>query len=273
MSVVIISALPYTGGDQIAARAAEQLGYRLVGGEVFETAAQEHGISSEQLVRAVHEPVAWRSMSRRDRIVSLAAIEATLWDFIVEGKCVCHGLAAHLYVERVSHILRVRVSGPLEHRIENAMEHEELSEGKARKLVLGLDKQRRRWVKTLYNVDESDAELFDLVVDLGSEEPDAAVTEIAKFAQQRRYRPMSYSRKLAKNCALTAKVRAALIPVEPDAQVRVNEGRVHIEVTSVGGGDGNSGTLEERARAVAGVTDVEVSIVDDVIAQAALSMR
>ena len=203
MSVVIISALPYTGGDRIAAQAAEQLGYRLVGGEVFETAARERGISSEKLARAVHEPVAWRSMSRRDRTVCLAAIEATLWDILVEGKCVCHGLAAHLYVERIPHVLRVRVFGPLERRIENAVEQEGLSEAKARKLVLGLDKQRRRWVKALYDVDESDPELFDLVVDLETEEPGTAALTIVDLARQRRYRPMSYSRKLARNCALT----------------------------------------------------------------------
>ena len=273
MSVVIISAPPFTGGEEIAARVADQLGYRLVGDELFETAAKEQGIQSGQLARAVHEPVGWRSMSRRDRTVSLAAIEATLWDMIVEGNCVCHGLAAHLYVERISHILRVRVSGPLERRIENAMEREGLSENRARKLVLGLDKQRRRWVKTLYSVDESDPELFDLVVDLGTSEPGAAVATIAEYVRLRRYRPMSYSRKLARNCTLAAKVRAAVIPVDPDARVRVREGRVHIEVTKVAGSDDLSAALEERARAIAGVTDVRVSVVDDVIAQAALSMR
>jgi len=247
MSVVIISAPPYSGGDQIAARAAEQLGYRLVGGEVLETAAHEYGISSEQLAKAVHEPAGWRSMSRRDRIVALAAIDSTLWDFIIEGKCVCHGLAAHLHVERVSHIVRVRVTGALEQRIENAMKHEGLSEGKARKLVVSLDKQRRRWVKDLFDVDESDPELFDLVVDHGTEDLDAATREIVDLARQRRYRPMSYSRKLARDCRLAAKVRAAVISVEPDALVRVKEGRVRIEVTNAVGGDDNTATLEEKA--------------------------
>jgi cytidylate kinase len=274
MSVVIISAAPYLGGDEIAGQVAEGLTYRLVGGEVLETAARERGISPEKLAKAVHEPLAWRTMSSRDRVICLAAIEATLWDILVEGKCVCHGLAAHLYVERVSHILRVRMDGPLEQRIAAAMEKEGLSEGKARKLVLGLDKQRKRWVKALYKVDESDQELFDLVIDLGSEEPGAAAAKIVDLAKQRRYRPMSYSRKLARDCALAAQVRAEVVRVEPGAQVQAEEGRVHIDVTTVrGGGSKTAATLAERARTVEGVTEVEVSAVDDVIAQAALSMR
>lgn len=274
MSVVIISAAPYVGGDEIAEQVAQGLTYRLVGGEVLETAARERGLSPEKLATAVHEPLAWRTMSSRDRVICLAAIEATLWDFVVEGNCVCQGLAAHLYVERVSHILRVRVEGPLEHRIAAAMEQEGLSESKARKLVLGLDKQRQRWVKALYKVDESDPALFDLVIDLGSIEPGAAATRIVDLAKQRRYRPMSYSRKLARDCALAAKVRAEVVTVEPGAQVQAEEGRVHIDVTTVkGGGSKSAATLAARARTVEGVTEVEVSAVDDVIAQAALSMR
>jgi len=273
MSVVIISAVPYLGGDEIARQVAEGLAYRLVGGEVLETAAGERGMSPETLARVVHEPLAWRTMKSSDRVICLAAIEATLWDVLVEGKCVCHGLAAHLYIERVSHILRVRVDGPLEQRIAAAMKREGLSEAKARKLVLGLDKQRRRWVKTLYKVDESDPELFDTVIDLQTEEPRAAASRIVDLAKQRRYRPMSYSRKLARDCALTAKVRAEVVAIEPGAQVRAKEGRVHIDVTTVSGGSSKAALLEERARTVAGVTEVEVSAVDDVIARAALSMR
>jgi cytidylate kinase len=274
MSVVIISSPPYLGGDEIAGHVASGLAYRLVGSEVLATAARERGISPEKLANAVHEPLAWRAMSSRDRVICLAAIEATLWDILMDGKCVCHGLAAHLYVERVSHILRVRVDGPLEHRVATAMEQEGLSEGKARKLVLGLDKQRRRWVKALYKLDESDPELFDLMIDLGSEEPGAAAARIVDLAKQRRYRPMSYSRKLARDCALAAKVRAVVVSVEPGAQVQADEGRVHIDVTTVrGGGSKSAATLAERARSVEGVTEVEVSAVDDVIAQAALSMR
>lgn len=273
MSVVIISAVPYLGGDEIAGQVAESLSYRMVGGEVLETAARERGMSPEKLARAVHEPLAWRTISSRDRVVCLAAIEATLWDILVEGKCVCHGLAAHLYVERVSHVLRIRVDGPLEQRIAAAMKQEGLSEGKARKLVLGLDKQRKRWVKALYKVDESDPEFFDMVVDLENEKPSAAAARIVDLAKQRRYRPMSYSRKLARDCALTAKVRAEIVTVEPGARIRAEEGRVHIDVTTVSGGGNKAAILEERARTVAGVTEVEVSAVDDVIARAALSMR
>jgi cytidylate kinase len=274
MSVVIISAAPYVGGDEIADQVAQGLTYRLVGGEVLETAARERGLTPEKLATAVHEPLAWRTMSRRDRVICLAAIEATLWDFVVAGNCVCHGLAAHLYVERVSHIVRVRVEGPLERRIAAAMEQEGLSESKARKLVLGLDKQRQRWVKALYKVDESDPALFDLVIDLGLVEPGAAAARIVDLARQRRYRPMSYSRKLARDCALAAKVRAEVVMVEPGAQVTAEEGRVHIDVTTArGGGAKSAATLAARARTVEGVTEVEVSAVDDDIAQAALSMR
>jgi cytidylate kinase len=273
MSVLIISAPPYSNGDEIAALAAERLGYRLVGPEVLEAAASQSGIPSDELDRAIHEPASWRTMSASDRTVRLAAIEAALWDELLDGRCVCHGLSAHLFIERISHILRVRLGQPVEQRIATACEREGLSEGKARKLVLGLDKQRRRWVKAFYRVDESDEDLFDLIVDSGRDDSSEAVEKIVDLARQRRFRPMSYSRKLAEDCALAAKVRAVVVTIEPRAQVSVNEGQVRIEVTTAGGAEDLSPTLVEQVREVAGVTDVEVSVVNDIIAQAAMSMR
>ena len=274
MPVVIISAATFSHGDEVAARAAELLRYRLVGrDEIVESAARAYGSTPDRLIEALDEPASWLSMPAKERRARLVAFQAALSDVLLEGDCVCHGLAAHLYVSGISHVFKSRVTAPIEARIAAAAERENLTPAKARKLVLGHDKRRRRWVTSLYDVDENDAANFDLVIDHEATGTEGAAVLIADTARSRRFEPMTFSLAQMRDFALASKVRALLFETDPEVVVRADDGAIHIRTKALRKKGGKAAAFEERARSVPQVRTVEIEIIDDVFARAADSMR
>jgi cytidylate kinase len=274
MSVVIISATPFSGGEEVAARAAALLQYRSVGrDEVIEAAARTYDVPPDKLVQALDEPPGWRRTPVKERRIRLAAIQAAVSDSLLEGNCVCHGLAAHLYVTGISHVLKVRLNTLLEARIEAAARQRQLSEAKARKLVLGLDKRRQRWVTSLFKVDENDTATFDLAIDTGEVSCEEAAALIADTARQRRFKPMTYSVKQYRDYALASRVRAVLVEIDPEVVVHADDGVIHIEAKAVAKKGDKVALIKQRALAVPHVEKVEVDVIDDIFARAAVSMR
>ena len=273
MPVIIISSAAFSREAEITARTAGLLGYRIAGPEVLAAAAQRHGVPEERLRQAINESATWRSMSAKDRRVCLAVVGATLSDCLLDGECVCHGLAAHLYVTGISHVVKVRVACPLDSRAARAALQENLSDSRARKLVRRLDTTRRRWVEELFGVDENDPANFDIVIEVERTGIEEAATLIVDVARRRRYQPMSYSLKQMRDHALASKVRAALVDVDPGVVVRANDGNVRIETKVLGTEGEKTASLRSRALAVPGSLTVEVAAIDDYFARAAMSMR
>lgn len=271
MPFVIISAAPYTDGSDIAARVAERLGYPLIGRELLAAAAQQHGLPEDRLRRAIDETPGWRTMSARERKACIAAIAATLSERVLDGASVCSGLAAHLYVTGISHVLKVRVTDSLDARAARA---EQQGLARARSKLAKHDAHRRRWARALFSVDEDDPSTFDLVVDRRQAPPEEAVERIVEAAGARRYQPMSYSLQQAANHALANRVRALIADVDPDAEVVADDdGRVTISSKARSADDERPAELQRRAAAAPGVTAVEVRVVEDFFARAATSMR
>jgi cytidylate kinase len=274
MSVVIISAATFCHGDEVAARAADLLEYRCVGrDEVIEAAARTYGATPSKLIQAIDERASWRPMPDKERRIHLAALQATLAEHLLQGDCVCHGLAAHLYVAGISHVLKVRLNAPVEVRIATASRQKHLGEAKARKLVLGHDKRRRRWVTHLFSVDEDDPEQFDLVVDHATTGSEDTAALVADMARRRRFEPMTYSRKQGRDYALASLVRAAIVTIDPKVVVHADDGVIHIETMALAKNSRKIAVLKERALAVPHVEQVDVDVIEDVFAGAAVSMR
>ena len=270
MPFVIISAAPYTDGPDIAARVAERLGCPLIGRELLTAAAEQHGLPEDRLRQAIDEPPGWRSMPARERKACIAAIAATVADRVRDGASVCYGLAAHLYVTGISHVLKVRITDSLDAR---AGRVEDVGLSRARKRIAKLDAHRRRWVRALFAIDEDDPATFDLVVDRQHATPDEAVEHIVEAAGARRYQPMSYSLQQAANHALASRVRALIADIDPDAEIVADDGRVTISLKALSADDDRAAELRRRAAAAPGATSVEVKLVEDFFARAATSMR
>jgi hypothetical protein len=273
MAVVIMSAARFSGGGAIAERTAELLSYRLVGREVLKIAAGRYGVSERLLTQAVDGRSTWRPLSTKDRRVCLAFIQAALSDSLLAGDCVCHRLASHLFVTGISHVVKVRVRAPLEARISEAVRRRGLEESKANRAIRRLDARRQRWVSDLHGLDEDDPANFDLMVDRATTSIEEAATLVAETALESRFKPVSFSLKQVRDLALASRVLAALVRDDSEVKVRADDGVIHIEAPDRGRASRKAARFEERALAVPGVENVEVTMIEDVFAKAAVSMR
>jgi hypothetical protein len=93
-----------------------------------------------------------------------AATEATIRKHAASGSAVILGRAGMLVLAEHPHVLRVRLSGPVDARIEQAVARYGLTVDEARSQQRDNDGARAAWVARYYGRDVADPSLYDLVL-------------------------------------------------------------------------------------------------------------
>ena len=99
-----------------------------------------------------------------DEAAFLAATEQIIRRHAASGSGVILGRAGMLVLADDPHVVRVRLSGPLEARIEQAVRRYGLSQEEARRQERENDGARAAWVQRFYGRDVTDPSLYDLVI-------------------------------------------------------------------------------------------------------------
>jgi hypothetical protein len=100
-----------------------------------------------------------------DEAAFLAATERIIRRHAASGSGVILGRAGMIVLAEHPHVVRVRLTGPLEARIEQAMRRYGLTEEEARRQARENDGARAAWVQRFYGRDVTDPSLYDLVID------------------------------------------------------------------------------------------------------------
>ncbi len=107
-----------------------------------------------------------------------AATEQVLFEFAATGGVIL-GRAGAVVLREVRHVLRVRLDGPPERRILQAMRREGSERATAEHEMRTADLSREAYVRHWYRVDPRDPNHYHLVIDSTSIELDACVELIA----------------------------------------------------------------------------------------------
>ena len=119
-----------------------------------------------------------------DEAAFRAATEQTIVDHASSGAAVIVGRAGMIVLADHPHVLRVRLSGPLEARIEQAVARYGMTAEEARRQERENDGARAAWVRRLYGRDVTDPSLYDLLLNatkLGLEECVALIVAASAF--------------------------------------------------------------------------------------------
>ncbi len=274
MSVVIVSSDSLVTGREIADAVAGRLGFRAVGRELLGTVAERFAVDEPRLVRSLDEDPSLLGMTSGARARCLACIQCVVLDELLSDDVVCHGLAAHLYVAGVSHVLKARVLADSEAMARHLAERRRVSLEKAQRVRSRQMTGRQRWSQAAFGRDETDPSLYDLVIRLQQIEPERAVGMIADTVGERSFQPMTYSRSRMLDVALEARARVALIERYPQARVQAMHGRITVEITSVKRHQQSvASSIEQLLSSVEGAEGVEVHVLDDFIGEAIDSFR
>ncbi len=210
MAIITISRGSYSKGREVAEKVAARLGYDVVSRDVLLEASEQFHIPEVKLVRAIHDAPSILDRFSHGRYCYLAFVQSALAQRAQAGNLVYHGLAGHLLLKGVPHVLKVRIIADLEARVAAEMEREDLSQNQARDLLLKDDEERRKWTQNLYGVDPWDASLYDLVIHIKRLSVDDAVDFIAQAAERPCFQTTPEAQQKMDDLALGCRVKAAL---------------------------------------------------------------
>jgi cytidylate kinase len=204
MPVVTISASYGAGGSQIGPRLAHRLGATFVDRAIPTAVAERlavplsEAIAHDEAVRSVLERVLVRFAPAAqafsgaappsellDERSYLNMAEQVIRELAAGRSVVILGRAAAVVLRDEPAALHVRLDGPRERRLEQAMRLEGVDREAAERHMRETDRARKAYVRQFYDVDARDASLYHLIVDSTAIALDTCVELIAVAAAAR----------------------------------------------------------------------------------------
>ncbi|MGD8321067.1 MAG: cytidylate kinase family protein [Gemmatimonadota bacterium] len=210
MPIITISRGSGSGGEELAERVADRLGFDIVSREQVVHEAATFGAPEEGLQKALLEPPSLWDRFHHERHRYLAFVQAALCERVKAGRVVYHGNAGHLLLPDISHVLCVRLIAPMHLRARVLQERSGMTEEEALDHCKTVDHQREKWTRFLYGVDWLDPHLYDLCVNLRTMVVDDAVELVATLSRSPGFQPTDESRQAMEDLVLVSRVRAAL---------------------------------------------------------------
>lgn len=248
MAIITISRGSYSKGKEIAEAVAGQLGYTCVSREVILEASDRFNIPEIKMIKAIHDAPSILDRFSHGKTAFIAYYQSALTRCVQKDNVVYHGLAGHLLLKGIPHLLKVRIITDLSVRVKNEMAQNGLGEQEARALILKDDEERRNWTKSLYGADPWDSSLYDLVMCIDKFTKENAVDFICRAASLDQFKATKASAQTAKDLALACEVKAALIDHQFDVAVTSEYHNVIIYTKAYGR---HLQKLENKARALA----------------------
>jgi cytidylate kinase len=260
MAVITISRGSYSRGKEIAEKVAAKLNYECLSRDLLLEVSEEHNIPELKLVHAIHDAPGLLKRLNRKEEKYIAFIKSALLNHLKEDNVVYHGLAGHFFVKDVPHALKVRVLSDMEDRVRLEMQRKNIDAEEARSILEKDDEQRSKWSLRLYGIDTADPSLYDLVVHIKQITVDDAVDMICDSISKEQFKTTPESQRLIEDLALSAAIHKALLDVEPDIKVCVDNHIAFIETEAALGAEER---LVEEIREVTGtfeeISDVKIA--------------
>jgi cytidylate kinase len=204
MTVVTLSASYGAGGSQVGPRLADRLGVAFLDRVIPTTVAERlavplaDALAHDDAVRSVLERMLMRFAPAAqafsgaatptelvDERTFLRATENVIRERAATGSGVILGRAAAVVLRDLPEALHVRLDGPAERRLAQAMELEGADRETVERHMRETDRAREAYVQQFYGADARDAALYHLVIDSTALALDACVELIALAAAAR----------------------------------------------------------------------------------------
>ena len=237
MAIITISRGTFSGGKEIGEGVAARLGFRCLSMEILNKAAEDFGVPVNKLSDALRKKPSLFDRLRHEKQHYITVIKDELVRAVKDENVVYHGLAGHLMLKELPHVLRVKVCADLEKRIGVAMEANSLTRKEAERHIAQVDQDRNRWVKYLYHVDRHDYRTYDLVINLERVSIPSAIDIICKLAEEREFLPTEESHARMRDLVLANDIKAQIA-----ASGKVED--QHLEVTCEDGVVTLAGSVE-----------------------------
>ena len=232
MQIICISRGSQGRGEEFAKKLAAKLDYECVSREQFLEEATRQRIPIGKLETAIIKPHIFNDKLALELEHYKALATSILCEKALNRNIVYHGRTGHLLLPGINHILKLRVVCDQEFRIQDVMQRLQLPREKAKRYLEQVDEDRRKWVKTFYNVEWDVFTLYDLVVNLSQVNVDNAATAICNMAQLPEFQATPASIKALNDLYLASRARLLLASdkrtADMNIKVRVSDRVIYI---------------------------------------------
>jgi cytidylate kinase len=231
MAIITIARGCYSHGKEIAECTAAALGYECISKEVLLEASNFFNIPESKLSSSVHDApnLLERIINTHTRQHFLDCIQAALLAHVKKDNVVYHGLAGHLFLSGIGHVLKIRVIAEMEDRVALVCRKRGVSHQEAIQYIEGEDQQREKWYHFLNKKDMSDPRLYDMVLHIGRLTIDDACHLICEAARRESFKTSAQSQKALDDMALVSHVKIVLSDLG-EVDVSAADGIVRVKV-------------------------------------------
>ncbi|MBI2218312.1 MAG: cytidylate kinase family protein [Candidatus Rokubacteria bacterium] len=235
MSIVAVTREMGSLGTSVGMAVAQRLGYVCVREDITREAAEEYQVPEPRLVEVIEEyPGLFERLTRSARRYH-AFVAAEVLDAAVKERVVIIGRWSTFLLAGIAHAVRVRVTAPLDIRVDRIAERLRVDRDEALGRVQAYDRGVRARIRQLFHVEWSDPLNYDLTITTDRIGIDTGTAQILALAAAPEFQPTDDSRRQLRDRALAARVRAALkakrATARVDVEVRVDGARVTLAGT------------------------------------------
>ena len=164
MAILTISREFRSGGQEIGTAVAERLRYDYVGKERILSDLRGQGDRWIALLNEVDEdrPTIWDRFDWEYRGL-MALMESYIYDRAMDDRVVLVGRGANFLLEGIPYALRVRLTAPIEKRIERVMRKDGVDRKNALRLIEKMDNDRASFIRANFHRDWYDLTAYDMV--------------------------------------------------------------------------------------------------------------
>ena len=183
MAIITMSRELGTGGGLISQMVINSLNYHQVDKDTIGKVLAQFGMPSfNKVYDSTHNVWSLFDSDYRDLVKQL---NKTLLAFAKTDNTVIIGRGGFVVLKDYQNVLNVLLRAPLEHRIRNAMQTEQISDIlEAEKIVRHSDEVRESFLQTFYTVNSNSAQYFSLVIDTSRVPLHLAARWIMEAAQE-----------------------------------------------------------------------------------------
>jgi cytidylate kinase len=246
-------------GKEVAEKVAHRLGFECLSRDVLLEASDHFNIPEIKLEHAITDAPSILERFTHGKQNYIAYIRSALTRHLCKDNIVYHGLAGHVLLKNVSHVLKVRIIADLELRVDIVMEREKMGQREAVAWINKLDADRRKWTNSLYGVDPHDPSLYDLMLNIPRFEVDDAVEVICQSSEMEQFRTTADSRQEMEDLALACQIKAAIVEAHPNVSVASRYGNILVYCDASDRAVRKlKANINEICSAIEGVNNVEV---------------
>lgn len=212
MAVITISRQKGSFGDQIAKAVAEKLRYNRVGKTEISDALADQGLEALAFEKFDgRRPSVWQSLSQQKKQF-IHFLRAAVYDFARRGNVVILGRGGQALLKSIPGTLHVRIVAPFETRVRRLMEMADYSRRKAENELLLSDHDSSGYIRSYFDINWSDVDMYDLVLNTRTMSVDAAVSLIVAAVAVREFNESTKDVETnLENMALEEKAKGVLV--------------------------------------------------------------